>query len=143
MGLSRGRLVAIGLIVLFLFGFVFLRGPTPHIAIKAETIQSFGPFDLTNTVLTSWIVVLVLIAVVYFGTRRRDLVPRGFQNLFESVLGGFYNLVVKGRGGLRPPPPRLGRFPRPGRAGRQHICRARPRRGRAVRHGEGGGKARR
>src|SRR3972149_1535912 len=94
MGRSRGRLVAIGLIVLFLFGFVFLRGPTPHIAIKAETIQSFGPFDLTNTILTSWIVVLVLIAVVYFGTRRRDLVPRGFQNLFESVLEAFYNLVV-------------------------------------------------
>jgi len=94
MGLSRGRLVAIGLIVLFLFGFVFLRGPTPHIAIKAETIQSFGPFDLTNTVLTSWIVVLVLIAVVYFGTRRRELVPRGFQNVFESALEAFYNLVV-------------------------------------------------
>jgi F-type H+-transporting ATPase subunit a len=94
MGLSRGRLVAIGLIVLFLFGFVFLRGPTPHIAIKAETIQSFGPFNLTNTVLTSWIVVLVLIAVVYLGTRRRDLVPRGFQNVFESALEAFYNLVV-------------------------------------------------
>ena len=94
MGLSRGRLVAIGLIVLFLFGFVFLRGPTPHIAIKAETIDSFGPFDLTNTVLTSWIVVLVLIAVVYLGTRRRELVPRGFQNLFEAALEAFYNLVV-------------------------------------------------
>jgi F-type H+-transporting ATPase subunit a len=94
MGLSRGRLVAIGLIVLFLFGFVFLRGPTPHIAIKAETIKSFGPFDLTNTVLTSWIVVLVLIAVVYLGTRRRELVPRGFQNVFEAVLEAFYNLVV-------------------------------------------------
>src|SRR3990170_3870931 len=94
MGLSRGRIVAIGLIVLFLFGFVFLRGPTPHIAIKAETIKSFGPFDLTNTVLTSWIVVLVLIAVVYFGTRRRELVPRGFQNVFEAVLEAFYNLVV-------------------------------------------------
>ena len=94
MGLSRGRLVAIGLIVLFLFGFVFLRGPTPHIAIKPETIDSFGPFDLTNTVLTSWIVVLVLIAVVYLGTRRRELVPRGFQNVFEAALEAFYNLVV-------------------------------------------------
>src|SRR3972149_2485250 len=94
MGLSRGRIVAIGLIVLFLFGFVFLRGPTPHIAIQAETIKSFGPFDLTNTVLTSWIVVLVLIAVVYLGTRRRELVPRGFQNVFEAVLEAFYTLVV-------------------------------------------------
>src|SRR3990170_2857427 len=92
MGFSRGRLIALGFIVLFLFG--FLRGPTPHIAIKPETIDSFGPFDLTNTVLTSWLVILVLIAVVYFGTRRRELVPRGFQNVFESALEAFYNLVV-------------------------------------------------
>src|SRR3972149_1110117 len=93
MGLSRGRLVAIGLIVLFLFGFVFLRGPTPHIAIKAETIQSFGPFNLTNTILTSWLVVLTIIVIVYFGTRRRDVVPRGFQNVFEAILEAFYDLV--------------------------------------------------
>src|SRR3990170_8849189 len=94
MGLSRGRLIGIGLLVLLLLGLVFLRGPTPHIAIKPETIDSFGPFDLTNTILTSWIVVIFLIAVVYFGTRRRELVPRGFQNLFEAALEAFYNLVV-------------------------------------------------
>lgn len=94
MRLSRGWLIAIGLIVLFLLGFVFLRGPTPAIAIKPETIESFGPIDLTNTVMTSWIVVIVMVAIVYAGTRRRDLVPRGFQNLFEAALEAFYNLVV-------------------------------------------------
>jgi F-type H+-transporting ATPase subunit a len=94
MGLSRGRLVTIGLIVLFLLGFVFLRGPTPHISIKAETIDSFGPIDLTNTMMTSWIVVIIMVAIVYLGTRRRDLVPRGFQNVFEAVLETFYNFVV-------------------------------------------------
>src|SRR3990172_4367669 len=94
MGLSRGRLITIGVIIVVLLGLVFLRGPTPHIAIKPETLTSIGPFDLTNTVLTSWIVVLTIIIVVYFGTRRRDLVPRGFQNVFESALEAFYNLVV-------------------------------------------------
>jgi F-type H+-transporting ATPase subunit a len=94
LGLSRTHLVALGLVVLALAGFVFLRGPTPHIAIKAETIESFGPVDLTNTMLTSWIVVLIIVAIVYFGTRRRDLVPRGFQNLFEAAIEAFYNLVV-------------------------------------------------
>ena len=92
--LSRGRLIALGAIVLFLFGFVFLRGPTPHIVIKAEKLTSLGPFDLTNTILTSWIVVILMIAIVYFGTRRRELVPSGFQNLFEAVIEAFYNLVV-------------------------------------------------
>jgi F-type H+-transporting ATPase subunit a len=94
MRLSRGRLVTIGLIILFLLGLIFLRGPTPHIAIKPETLTSLGPFDLTNTVMTSWIVVIILVVLIYVGTRRRDLVPRGAQNLFEAVLEAFYNLVV-------------------------------------------------
>lgn len=101
MKLSRGRLIAAGLVVLALLGFVFLRGPTPAIEIKAETIQSFGPFDLTNTMLTSWIVVIIMVAAVYLGTRRRDLVPRGFQNLFEAALEAFYNLVVSVAGEKR------------------------------------------
>src|SRR3972149_739048 len=94
MPLSRGRLVTIGVIIMVLLGLVFLRGPTPHIAIKPETLTSIGPFDLTNTVLTSWIVVLTIIVIVYFGTRRRDLVPQGFQNVFEAAIEAFYGLVV-------------------------------------------------
>ena len=94
MRLSRGRLIAVGLVVLTLLGFVFLRGPTPHIAIKAETLTSLGPFDLTNTIMTSWIVVIVIVVMVYVGTRRRDLVPRGVQNFFEAALEAFYSLVV-------------------------------------------------
>ena len=94
MRLSRGRLIVAGLVALFLVGFVFLRGPTPHITIKAETLQSVGPIDITNTMMTSWIVVIMMVAIVYVGTRRRDLVPRGFQNMFEAALEAFYNLVV-------------------------------------------------
>ena len=94
MRLSQGRLIAIGLVILALLGFVFLRGPTPHIAIKAETLESFGPFNLTNTVMTSWIVVIIMIVLIYVGTRRRDLVPRGAQNFFEATLEAFYGLVV-------------------------------------------------
>jgi len=94
MRLSQGRLIAVGLVVLALLGFIFLRGPTPAIAIKPETIYSFGKVNVTNTIITSWIVVLVMIAIVYVGTRRRDLVPSGFQNLFEAALEAFYNLVV-------------------------------------------------
>ena len=94
MRLSRGRLIVAGLVVLTLLGFVFLRGPTPTISIKAETLQSVGPINITNTMMTSWIVVIIMITVVYLGTRRRDLVPRGFQNMFEAALEAFYNLIV-------------------------------------------------
>jgi F-type H+-transporting ATPase subunit a len=81
---------------------VFLRGPTPHIAIKAEPLVETGllgdgwlmRFDITNTMLTSWIVVAFMIIVVYLATRRWEMVPRGVQNVVESVVEAFYNLVV-------------------------------------------------
>jgi len=87
MRLSRGRLIVAGLIATLL-GFVFLRGPTPDIAIKAETLQSVGPINVTNTMMTSWIVVIIIIAVVYLGTRRRDLVPsRSFIDQLSTTPG--------------------------------------------------------
>jgi F-type H+-transporting ATPase subunit a len=92
--MTRGRLIVAGLIALFVFGLVFLRGPTPAITIKPETVTSLGPFDLTNTILTTWIVVVIMVVIVYLGTRRRDLVPQGFQNAFEAALEAFYSLVV-------------------------------------------------
>src|SRR3989304_7217118 len=83
MPLSRGRLITIAVIVVVVLGLVFLRGPTPHIAIKPETLTSLGPFDLTNTVLTSWIVVALIVVTVFFATRRWELTPRGAQNFVE------------------------------------------------------------
>ncbi|HEU4760400.1 MAG TPA: FoF1 ATP synthase subunit a [Dehalococcoidia bacterium] len=94
MTLSRRRIITIALIVLALAGFVFLRGPTPHITIKPETITSVGPIHLTNTVITSWLVVAAIIVTVFFATRRWELVPRGAQNVVETVVEAFYNLVV-------------------------------------------------
>ncbi len=81
-------------LVLFVVGFIFLRGPTPHIAIAAETLFSVGPIDVTNTMITSWIVVTTMILVVLLATRRWELVPRGAQNAIEAVVEAFYNLVI-------------------------------------------------
>jgi F-type H+-transporting ATPase subunit a len=35
-----------------------------------------------------------MIGLVYLASRRRELVPRGVQNLLEAIIEGFYNLVV-------------------------------------------------
>ncbi len=87
-------LIVGGALLLFIVGFVFLRGPTPHIAIKPETLFDIGPVSVTNTMLTSWLVVAFLIIVVFLSTRRWELVPRGAQNVVEAVVEAFYNLVV-------------------------------------------------
>jgi len=97
MRLSRGRVTTIGLVVLALLGFVFLRGPTPDIKIKPETIASLkfvGTINITNTMITSWLVVATVIVAVFLATRRWEPVPRGVQNVVEAVLEAFYNLVV-------------------------------------------------
>jgi len=91
---NRLRLAIVGLLVLVLGGFVFLRGPTPHIQIKPETLYSVWKINMTNTMVTSWLVVALMIALVYLASRRWELVPRGVQNLLEAIVEGFYNLVV-------------------------------------------------
>jgi F-type H+-transporting ATPase subunit a len=92
---NRLRLAIVGLIVLALAGFLFLRGPDPHIEIKPETLYSIWKINITNTMVTSWLVVALMIGLVYAASRRWELVPRGVQNLLEAIIEGFYDLVVR------------------------------------------------
>ena len=48
---------------------------------------------ITNTLLSAWIVSLILIALFYFGTRRMEVVPRGLQNFMEAGVEALYNFV--------------------------------------------------
>lgn len=97
-----GRLRTIGIVVGALLlvgvGFFFLRSPKPTIEIKAETLWSIGFFDITNTLFTAWIVVIFLLVVAYFATRRMELIPSGLQNAAEAVVEALYDLVVNTAG---------------------------------------------
>ena len=84
-----------GAVVMFVVGFIFLRGPIPHIAIAAEELFTVGPVKVTNTMLTSWVTVILILVVVILATRKEwTLIPSGFQNFLEAVVEGFYNVVV-------------------------------------------------
>ncbi|MGQ9683423.1 MAG: F0F1 ATP synthase subunit A [Anaerolineae bacterium] len=65
----------------------------PHISLAAEQIARIGPLKVTNTLLASWVTMLVLIVIAFLATRRMEMVPRGLQNLIESVLESLYNFV--------------------------------------------------
>jgi F-type H+-transporting ATPase subunit a len=91
---GRGRLIALGAVLLAILGFVFLRGPSPHIQIRPEVLADLGLFQLTNTMLTGWVVVALMVLIVFLMTRRWELVPRGPQNVLEAIIEAFYNLVV-------------------------------------------------
>ena len=95
MKLNPKTILVIGLfLATLLAGFYFLRGPIPHIAIAAETLFKVGPIEVTNTMITSWIVVAIMVLVVFLATRRWEMVPRGAQNAVEAVVEAFYNLVI-------------------------------------------------
>jgi len=56
-------------------------------------IGSGDGFVVTNTLLSSWIVTLILIALFYGATRRMSMIPSGLQNVMEAAIEGLYNFV--------------------------------------------------
>ena len=65
----------------------------PNISIAPEHLFDLFGFQITNTLLCTWIVIVVLFFVCYLGTRRQDLVPSGMQNAFEFLVEGLLGLV--------------------------------------------------
>ena len=64
-----------------------------EIKIQPDVIFYIGPLPVTNTLLCTWISIIVLVALFYAGTRRHDMIPRGMQNLMEWVVELLLGLV--------------------------------------------------
>ena len=60
---------------------------------SSGVIGSDDGFVITNTLLSSWIVTLLLIGLFYGATRRMSVVPRGLQNLMEAAIEALLNFV--------------------------------------------------
>jgi len=63
------------------------------IQIPPEVIFYIGPLPVTNALLGTWISILALFLVFFFGTRRRDLIPSGMQNAVEWIVEYLLNLT--------------------------------------------------
>ncbi len=64
-----------------------------HVAIKPEVLGTFFGVPLTNTLLTSWVVVAILAVFAISMKRRTALVPGKFQIMLEMLFGGVYEYV--------------------------------------------------
>ena len=89
--------LALGSLVL---GQTLLRFPFPPVSIKPEKIAhdlfplgGLGDFNITNTMLSAWIAMAILLLMAFFATRKLGLIPKGWQNFVEAVIGWFYGLV--------------------------------------------------
>ena len=81
-----------GAIALLIIGF-FIPVDTPHVALSGEAIFSAGPSWLTNSMITTVIVDIVLILLAVAATARMSLVPKGFQNFMEFIIEALYGLA--------------------------------------------------
>ncbi len=62
----------------------------PHVTLAAEQITSFLGFSVTNSMIATWLVMLLLFAFTWLATHRLSLVPSGAQTIAELVIGGLY-----------------------------------------------------
>lgn len=63
-----------------------------HISISAEKIGEIFGLPLTNSILTTWLVMIILIGGGFLLTRKISLVPNNNQNFIELIIEGLYNL---------------------------------------------------
>lgn len=64
-----------------------------HLPPHAEEIFNIGPFVVTNSMLTVWLVAAAIILVAQLATRKLSLIPSGFQNAVEWLTESLYNFL--------------------------------------------------
>ncbi|MHB1005231.1 MAG: F0F1 ATP synthase subunit A [Chloroflexota bacterium] len=98
-GGSARRWIIIVIIVAMLAMSAVFRQPLAHIQLPGEPLFTVGGIIVTNTMLTAYLVSIVLLLFAFFATRNLKLVPSGAQNLLEVAIETLLNLVegVSGR----------------------------------------------
>ena len=68
------------------------EGASEHITLFAEPIHQYGPpaggFTITNSLLTSWLAVAVIIVLALILRSKLKTIPGKIQNVFEMILEG-------------------------------------------------------
>jgi F-type H+-transporting ATPase subunit a len=83
----------------------WLKVPTPSVELPAEVLFHIGsgtpvlifgqqiyPFPITNTLITSWLTIIILAIILIGLGMHNKLIPGRFQGLIESALEWVYNL---------------------------------------------------
>lgn len=66
-----------------------------HVALSAEKLGSFLGIPITNTLISAWFIIGVLIIVALLTSRRIKLVPSRVQALFELIFEFVYDYVTE------------------------------------------------
>jgi F-type H+-transporting ATPase subunit a len=93
---SKAAIGSIAVIALIVVGFFFFRVSRPVFELSANYTEPFyklGPIYITNTLITSWLSIVVLIGIFYFATRKMKLIPKGLQNFAEMAVEALLDFV--------------------------------------------------
>ncbi len=71
----------------------FAAGDSHGVVPAAEALFRLGPLPVTNSMVTSWVVALVLIIVIRLAVGRPKLVPTRGQSVVESLVEGVLELT--------------------------------------------------
>ncbi len=86
------------IVVLIVCSLIFPRVVLPEISIPAEPVFELFGFTITNTLLASWLTMVILIVGCWAITRKTEVIPGRWQGALEVLIEGFYNMV-KGASG--------------------------------------------
>lgn len=62
-----------------------------HISLAAEKIGEIGGLPITNSLLTTWVVMGILFVFSILATRKLSLIPSNLQLTAEIIVGGVYD----------------------------------------------------
>jgi F-type H+-transporting ATPase subunit a len=79
-------LAVVAVLVWVAIGLLVAKGPQPEIIVPAESLFMIGPLHVTNTLLTAWVVMLLVIGISLLATKSMKLMPSGIQNFVEAVV---------------------------------------------------------
>lgn len=57
-----------------------------NISLAAEPVFHLGPLPVTNSIIVAWIGIAVIFLFSFFATRKVSIIPRGIQNLAETIV---------------------------------------------------------
>ena len=66
-----------------------------HVAISAEKLGEFFGIPITNTLITSWVVIAILVIIAFVVRARLKMIPSKFQTLMETMVEFVYDYVAE------------------------------------------------
>ena len=65
--------------------------PPIHISLRAENIFHIFQIPISNSLLTTWLVMVFLILISLISYTRLSMIPGKWQLILELLIGGFYS----------------------------------------------------